>query len=321
MKSPLPENLLRTFAPLALALALLASPACSRKAPPAPPSLSDPAAGVSIVLPPSASSFRRPPASDRFVSRVPYAPRQTLLSLHAYTVPAPVPDAPPDFHDDLVERILRDELGSFLVLETSFTNLADQTPAVLVYGRAREPDQVAGFAFQCNKTHFVFVGLSGPEIAPADAAAFFLATAPNLSVADVSQHTFADADRYRSHLVALDDPAAALEYVRNVFASRNANPLNYVVAINLAYLLAQNVHANDPSSPRLPETVSLLDNMVSIRLADYLKARTDFEIACGQRNAPEALAQARFLSDLSFPFDSEALSLADQRIRKANSLQ
>ena len=61
--------------------------------------------------------------------------------------------------------------------------------------------------------------------------------------------------------------------------------------------------------------------MSSIRLADFLQARHDFEVAFGQRNATEALAQANFLSKLTFPFDAEGHTLDHQRIRKAYTLE
>ncbi len=324
MKSCKPEAL-RSFL-LALVLASAAAgpwTACSRdKDPSSLPVLSDPGAGLTLTLPPSATSFaRQAAAKDRFVSRVPYAPNQTLLYLHAYSPPPVATNIPPVFHEEVVECILRDELGSFLSLETSFTNLLDQTPALLLYGRARDPDKVVGFAFQCNKTHFVFIGLSGPDLSAADVAAFFRTTAANLHVADIPQATFADAAQYRDCLVDNDDPAQSLNYIRNVFASRNANPLNYTLAIGLAYRLAYDLQAADPASLHFSETLALLNNMSAIRLADFLKARYDFEIACGQRNAAEAIGQARFLSELSFPFDAEGRSLDKQRLRKAHALQ
>ena len=315
-----PRPLRPLLLPLLLAAALLC--ACSPKTQAPLPSLSDPSAGLSLVLPPSASSFARPSAgADRFLSRIPYGNGHTLLYLHVYSTPLVDPSEPPALFDDVAEAVLRDELGAFLTLETAYTNLPDQTPAVLLYGRARDPDNVAGFAFQCNKTHFVFLGLSGPDVAPADTDAFFQSSAPNLRISPLPDTTFADAAQYQSQLVDVSNPAQSIEFVRNFFAARNANPRNYSVAIGFAYLLAQDLRRSAPDSPLLDEILALLDNMSSIRLADYLKARRDFEIAYGQRNAPEAIAQARFLDALSFPFDAEAKSLASQRIRKANRLQ
>ena len=216
--------------------------------------------------------------------------------------------------------MLRNELGAFLTLETSATNLPDQTPVLLLAGRARDPDQVVGFAFQCNKTHFVFFGLSGPDVAFADLPAFFATSVADLRIADVGQSTFADAAQYQDLLGGSADPAQSLEFIRNVFASRNANPVNYTTAIGLAFFLARDLQARAPADPRLPEVRALLDNMASIRLADFLKGRTDFEVACGQGKGDEALAQARFLADLSYPFDAEARALDKQRLRKAAAL-
>ena len=109
-------------------------------------------------------------------------------------------------------------------------------------------------------------------------------------------------------------------FIRNLFASRNTNPVNYTIGIHLAFRLAQYLQSTSPDSPRLAETLALLNNMNAIRLADYLKARRDFEIAAGQKNGPETRAQARFLSDLSFAFDSESQALARRRLRRALSL-
>ena len=307
-----------------LALLLLGATlcACSRHETSARPVLSDPSAGLTLRLPASATSFTRQPAAvDRFVSRIPYASKQTLLYLHAYSPPVLMPGVLPVSHKDVAGAILRDELGSFLDLETSFTNLPDQTPVLLLYGRAHDPDKVIGFAFLCNKTHFVFIGLSGPEVSPADVSTFFQTTATNLHIADIGQNTFADASQYQSHHVDGSDPVQSLEFIRNVFASRNTNPLNYILAISHAYLLAQELQLADPASPHLAEALAFLNNMSAIRLADYLKARHDFEIAYGQRNVDEALAQAQFLAALSFPFDAEARTLGKQRLRKAHALQ
>ena len=323
MNSRTPDPLRSALLALLLAGALLSPTACSRHKAAPLPLLSDPAAGLSVTLPPSASAFSRKAASqDRFVSRIPYGDRQTLLYLHAYLIPLMIsPNDPPVVMGNIIDSILRDELGSFLTLEHSFTNLPDQTPAYLVYGRARDPDQVAGFAFQCNKTHFVFLGLSGPDVGPADAAAFFQTTSANLRLTPIAQTSFVDAAPYQKHLLDNPDPAQSLDFIHNLFASRNANPAYYPIAIQFAFLLAQDLQRANPDSTLLAETLAQLNNMFIIRLADFLKARRDFEVALGQRNTPEALAQAQFLSKLSFPFDAEASSLDKQRLRKARALQ
>lgn len=325
MKSSKPESVWLSIPALLLAGGLLlATISCSRQTASSSsgPVLSDPAAGLTVALPPSATSFMRRTASqDRFVSRIPYGNHRTLLYLHAYFIPLMIANDPPVVMANIIDSILRDELGSFLTLDSAFTNLTDQTPVYLVYGRARDPDQVAGFAFQCNKTHFAFLGLAGPDIGPADASAFFQATSANLHVAEIAQTSFVDAAPYQQHLLDKPDPAQSLDYIRNFFASRNANPAYYPVAIQFAFLLAQDLQRTDPASPLLDEALALLNNMFTIRLADYLKARRDFEVALGQRNAPEAIAQAQFLAKLSFPFDAEAVSLAKQRLRKAYALQ
>ena len=307
---------------LAIALSL-ASTACSRQAKPdAPVLLSDPVAGITLTLPPTATAFTRiSGAQDRFVCRTPYDANQTLLYLHAYAPPLVSTNQPPAFFEDVVECILRDETGSFLTLENSFTNLPDQNPVLLLYGRARDPEKVIGFAFQCNKTHFVFIGLSGPDLSPSNVPAFFQTMAANLRVDDVHQSTFADIAQYQSHLIGNPSPSDALDFIRTLFASRNANPRNYTTAINLAYILAQNLNQADPGSPHLAEALALLNNMSAVRLSDFLQARHDFEVAFGQRNATEALAQATFLSQLTFPFDAEGTALDHQRIRKAYTLE
>jgi hypothetical protein len=309
------------LASLLAAAAIASFAACSRKAEAPRPVLSDPAAGLTVTLPPTASSFTRRAASrDRFVTHVPYAPQQSLLYLHFYSTPLLSADTPPVFYDDTVEAILRDELGAFLTLETTFTNLADQTPAVLLYGRAREPNNVIGFAFQCNKVHFVFIGLSGPDLGPEQVLPFFQTTTARIRIDEVAQSSFADIAQYQAHLARHNDPSQSLDYIRNLFASRNTNPQNYPLAINLAFLLAQHLQAAEPPSPRFAEALALLNNMSAIRLDDYLKARRDFEVAYGQENASEAIAQAKFLAALVYPFDAEGSSLARQRLRKANRL-
>ena len=295
-------------------------PACSPKSSTTLPVLSDPSAGLTLTLPATATAHKRSPAFDRFVSRIPYAPNQTLLYLHAYCPPLVDPTAIPDFHDDIVEAILREELTSFVSLGESYTNLTDQTPVLLLFGRARDTDKVIGFAFQCNKTHFIFLGLCGPDLVVADTKAFFETTAPNLHIADIRQSTHADVTRYRTGLVTLDNPAQSIDFIRNLFASRNTSPLNYTIGINLAYSLAQDLQANAPDSPHLSEAIALLNIMTAIHLADTLKARHDFEVALGQRNVSEAIAQARFLTDLTFLFDAEGQSRARQRLRKAQAL-
>ena len=317
---------IKSLSTLAIALSLTAlltfSTACSRQAKQGPPVLSDPGAGITLPLPPTANSFTRDSAAqDRFVSRIPYDANQTLLYLHAYSPPLVTTNQPPEFFEDIVEGILRDEIGSFITLENSFTNLPDQTPVLLLFGRARDPDKVVGFAFQCNQTHFIFIGLSGPDISSANVTPFFQSTSANLQVADVHQSTFSDVAQYQTHLIGTPTPTEALDFIRNIFASRNANPLNYTTAINLAYVLAQNLSQADPGSPHLAEALALLNNMSSIRLADFLQARHDFEVAFGQRNATEALAQANFLAQLTFPFDAEGHVLDHQRIRKAYTLE
>jgi hypothetical protein len=319
LKSPLPSPLLRASA--LLALALFAGSACTRRAAPSTPTLSDPVAGLAVELPPAATSFARAPAAkDRFVSRVPYADRQTLLYLHLYSIPSLGAADPTLDYDDRVETIFRHELGAFLTLQTTPAVLPDQTPALLLFGRARDPDFVVGFAFQCNKTHFVFIGLSGPDLAPADAQAFFDATAPNLQIAPVPNTTFADAAEYQHHFLSHSDPAQFLDFVRNLFASRNTNPANYPLSISLAYLFAQNLLQSAPDAPQLSEALGMLNNMDAIRLDDYLQARLAFEIALGQRQRVEAIAQARRLAALVFPFDSEGSSLAKKRLRQANAI-
>ena len=323
MKSRLPEIVGSCLLVLFLGAALGTGAACSRRAEAAArPALTDRNAGITLALPETATAFDRPAAAkDRFVSRIPYGPRQTLLYLHVYSPPlVSAVGAPPATHGDVVERVLRNELGAFLTLETSATNLPDQTPVLLLAGRAREPDQVVGFAFQCIKTHFVFFGLSGPDVAFADLPTFFATSVADLRIADVGQSTFADAAEYQDLLGGSADTGQSLEFIRNVFASRNANPVNYTTAIGLAFFLARDLHARAPADPRLPEVRALLDNMASIRLADFLKGRTDFEVACGQGKGDEALAQARFLADLSYPFDAEARALDKQRLRKAAAL-
>ena len=316
--------MLKSLPALGIAMLLaLASSACSRQAKPdTPVLLSDPVAGITLTLPPTATPFTRVSGSlDRFVSRTPYDANQTLLYLHAYATPLVSTNQPPAFFEDVVECILRDETGSFLTLENSFTNLPDQNPVLLLYGRARDPEKVVGFAFQCNKTHFIFIGLSGPDLSPAQVTDFFQAMSANLHVEDVHQSTFADIAQYQSHLIGNPSPADALDFIRTLFSSRNANPRNYTTAINLAYILAQNLNQADPGSPHLAEALALLNNMSAVRLSDYLQARHDFEVAFGQRNATEALAQANFISQLTFPFDAEGHALDHQRIRKAYTLE
>ena len=321
MKSRLPEAIRPILAALLLAAALATAPGCSRNQNASLPVLSDPGAGLTLTLPPGAHSFtRQSAAQDRFLSRTPYGPSRTLLYLHAYMPPAIDPTALPVMHDDIAECILRDELGSFLTLETSFTNLPDQTPALLLFGRTHEPDMIAGFAFQCNKTRYVFIGLSGPDLTRADPAAFLNTTLSNLNLTPLAQTTFADTSQYQRHLIDFTNAAQTLDFIRNVFASRNTNTRNYTTAIGLAYLLAQDLQNRDPASPRLDETLALLNNMSAIRLADFLQGRHDYEIALGQRNATEAIAQANFLAALSFPFDAEARTLDKQRLRNANRL-
>lgn len=321
--SPIDSARLPGFALLLAGAVLCLVPACSRSAKTASlPALSDPAAGLTLTLPETAAAFTRSTAAtDRYVSRIPYGERQTLVYLHVYSTPALVTNAPPAIFADITERILRDELGAFLTLETSATNLPNQTPALLLCGRARDPDKLIGFAFQCNKTHLIFIGLSGPEIDFANVGGFFETTVANLHVADVNQNTFADATQYQQVLGGAPPSAQSLDFIRNIFAARNANPVNYTTAIGLAYILARDLQAADPSSPLLPEAFALLDNMSSIRLADFLKARIDYEVAIGQGKAEEAFAQARFLSDLTYPFDSEGRTLAKQRLRKAAQMQ
>ena len=315
-----PKN---THLSILLALSIGASLcACSHQEKESLPVLSDPVAGITLTLPPTATSFTRVSAAhDRFVSRLPYEPNQTLLYLHAYAPPVLSTNEPPAFFEDVVECILRDEVGSFITLESSFTNLPGQTPVLLLYGRANDPDNVVGFAFQCNKTHFVFIGLSGPNISPDQASTFFQSTAAQLQIADIRQSTFADVAQFQTHLLGSPSPTEALTFVRNIFAARNASPQNYTTAINLAFILAQNLSQADPNSPHLSEALALLNNMSSIRLADFIQARHEFEVAVGQRNATEALAQAKFLSQLTFPFDAEGHSLDNQRIRKAHTLK
>lgn len=309
------------LAPLLAAAAFAPGAACSRHSEAPLPVLSDPIAGLTVTLPATSSSFtRRSAGRDRFVSRIPYDSQQTLLYLHFYSTPLLSADPPPVFYDDTVEAILRDEIGSFLTLETTFTNLADQTPAVLMYGRARDPNRVVGFAFQCNKLHFVFLGLSGPDLGPEHVVPFFQNTAARLRVGEVGQSSFADIAQYQAHLAQHNDPSQSLDYIRNIFASRNTDPRNYPLAINLAFLLAQHLQADNPASPGFSEALALLNNMSAIRLDDYLKARRDFEVAFGQQNANEAIAQAKFLAALVYPFDAEGSSLARQRLRKANRL-
>ena len=321
--SPTDSARLSGFVLLLAGAVLCLVPACSRHSKSASgPVLSDSASGLTLTLPDTATAFtRRPAASDRFVSRTPYADRQTLLYLHAYSVPPLVTNALSAFFADVTERILRDELGAFLALETAPTNLPDQTPALLFCGRARDPDKVIGFAFQCNKTHLIFIGLSGPEIDFSGIGDFFKTTTANLRVADVGQNTFADATEYQQVLGGAAPSPQTLDFIRNIFGARNANPVNYTTAIGLAYILARDLQAADPASPLLPEALALLDNMSSIRLADFLKARVDFEVAVGQGKAEEAVAQAKFLSDLTFPFDAEGRALVKQRLRKAYQMQ
>ena len=320
MKSPRPDTL-RVLA-AALLLPALGLCACSRKEAAALPVLSDPGAGLTLTLPATATAFtRHPAAKDRFVYTIPYDARHALIYLQTYSLPLVLPGRPPVSHKDVVGGILRDELGSFLDLETSFTNLPDQTPVLLLYGRGRDPERIAGFAFQCNKTHFIFIGLASPDLGPADVAPFFQTCAASLRIADINQSTLIDSTQYRAAHIDATQPTQALEFIRNIFASRNTNPVNYVLAINYAYLLCGELLAASPDSPHLAETVALLNNMSAIRLADYLKARRDFEVAYGQGNATEALAQARFLDDLAYPFDAETRTLGKQRIRKALAMQ
>ena len=319
---PLPTTWRSLLLALGIATSLGLSTACSRQTKSELPVLSDPVAGITLTLPTTATPLTRVSAShDRFVSSLPYDANKTLLYLQVYSPPLVSSNQPPAFFEDIVECILRDESGSFITLENSFTNLPDQTPVLLLYGRARDPNKVIGFAFQCNKTHFVFIGLSGPDLSPAQVIPFFQSTITNLQVADVHQNTFSDVAQYQTHLIGSPSPTEALDFIRNVFASRNANPQNYTTAINLAFVLAQNLSQADPNSPHLAEALALLNNMSSIRLADFLQARHDFEVAFGQRNATEALAQAKFLSQLTFPFDAEGSALDKKRFRKAYTLQ
>lgn len=68
-------------------------------------------------------------------------------------------------------------------------------------------------------------------------------------MAEIAQTSFVDAAPYQQHLLDKPDPAQSLDYIRNFFASRNANPAYYPVAIQFAFLLAQDLQRTDPASP------------------------------------------------------------------------